>query len=564
MKSRPWYKSYDQQVPQSLSYPERPVFYFLKEAVRKYPDQPCTIFEGKTISYREMDFLSDRLALGLRNQGVEKGDRVGLVLPNIPQFVLAFYGVLKAGGVVVAANPAYRSGELRYQFEDSGVKVLIGLMELEPVLEEVQAACDINLLILTNLEDAGEFPGLLEEGKFLVVKPPQEAHDIKAKIGLMAFLKASFHLEMEPSVVGPEDVAIFQYSGGTTGIPKAAIGLHRNLVANTLQFSRWLVGLEDGKEVVLAAIPLFHVYGMVIAMSMGIAIGASLVLIPNPRDIANILENIQRYKATLFPGVPNMYSAINHHPDVLAGKYDLRSIKACISGSAPLLEETRMTFENLTGGKLLEGYGLSEAPTATHCNPMLGENRAGSIGLPLPDIDCRIVDLETGQVELPIGEIGELIINGPTIMRGYHNISDQTEQTLRNGWLYTGDIARMDKDGYFYLVDRKKDLMKIGGLQVWPREVEEVIAAHPKVLEVGVAGVMDPQRGERVKAWIVLKPGEKLTLDEVKAWCWERIAPYKAPSLIAFLDKLPRTTVGKVLRRELVRMHRETPDISQD
>jgi len=371
-------------------------------------------------------------------------------------------------------------------------------------------------------------------------------------------------LEMEPSVVGPEDVAIFQYSGGTTGIPKAAIGLHRNLVANTLQFSRWLVGLEDGKEVVLAAIPLFHVYGMVIAMSMGIAIGASLVLIPNPRDIANILENIQRYKATLFPGVPNMYSAINHHPDVLAGKYDLRSIKACISGSAPLLEETRMTFENLTGGKLLEGYGLSEAPTATHCNPMLGENRAGSIGLPLPDIDCRIVDLETGQVELPIGEIGELIINGPTIMRGYHNISDQTEQTLRNGWLYTGDIARMDKDGYFYLVDRKKDLMKIGGLQVWPREVEEVIAAHPKVLEVGVAGVMDPQRGERVKAWIVLKPGEKLALDEVKTWCRERIAPYKAPSLVAFLDKLPRTTVGKVLRRELVRMHRETPDISQD
>jgi len=562
MERHPWHKSYDQQVPQSLSYPERPVIYFLKEAVRKYPDHPCTIFEGKTISYREMDFLSDRLAVGLRDQGIEKGDRVGLVLPNTPQFVLAFYGVLKAGGVVVAANPAYRSGELRYQFEDSGVKVLIGLMELEPVLEAVQAACEIKLLILTNLKDADEFPGLLDESKFLMEKHPQETPDIKAKTGLIAFLKASIHLEMEPCVVGPEDVAIFQYSGGTTGIPKAAIGLHRNLVANTLQFSRWLVGLEEGKEVVLAAIPLFHVYGMVIAMSMGIAIGASLVLIPNPRDIANILENIQRYKATLFPGVPNMYSAINHYPDVLAGKYDLRSIKACISGSAPLLEETRMTFENLTGGKLLEGYGLSEAPTATHCNPMLGVNRAGSIGLPLPDIDCRIVDLETGQVELPVGEIGELIIKGPTIMRGYHNLSGQTDQTLRNGWLYTGDIARMDEDGYFYLVDRKKDLMKIGGLQVWPREVEEVIAAHPKVLEVGVAGVMDPQRGERVKAWIVLKPGEKLTLEEVKAWCSERIAPYKAPSMIAFLDKLPRTTVGKVLRRELVRMHRETPEIS--
>ncbi len=253
-----------------------------------------------------------------------------------------------------------------------------------------------------------------------------------------------------------------------------------------------------------------------------------------------------------------MYGTINRYPDVLAGKYDLRSIKGCISGSAPLLEETRETFERLTGGKLLEGYGLSEAPTATHCNPMLGENRSGSIGLPLPDIDCRIVDLETGEVELAEGEIGELIIKGPTIMKGYHNMPDQTDLTLRDGWLYTGDIAWMDSDGYFYLVDRKKDLMKIGGLQVWPREVEEVIALHPKVLEVGVAGVTDPERGERVKAWIVPKPGETLTLKEVKSWCRERIAPYKAPTLIAFLDKLPRTTVGKVLRRELVRMHNES------
>ena len=560
MEKRPWLKSYDRQVPHTLSYPEQPVTYFLKEAARNYPNHPCTIFEDNVLTYRQMDALTDLLAAGLRMLGVEKGERVGVVLPNSPQFVLAFYGTLKAGGVVVAANPAYRKGELQYQFADSGVKVLIGLKELEPMLDAVGEDCGIEQLILTDLSDASWLVRALDGGGGHIEREAGRDRAVKQKTDLVSFLKACCGLKMELPAIGPEDVAIFQYSGGTTGIPKAAIGLHRNMVANTVQFSRWLVGLEEGKEAVLAAIPLFHVYGMVIAMSMGVAIGASLVLISNPRDIADILTNIQRYKTTLFPGVPNMYGAINHHPDVLAGKYDLRSIKACISGSAPLLEETRVTFEQLTGGKLLEGYGLSEAPTATHCNPMQGGNRAGSIGLPLPDMDCRIVDLETGRVELGTGEAGELIIKGPTIMRGYHNMPEQTDLTLRNGWLYTGDIARMDSDGYFYLVDRKKDLMKIGGLQVWPREVEEAIAAHPKVLEVGVAGVIDPQRGERVKAWIVLKPGEQLTLEEVKAWCRERIAPYKAPSLVAFVDKLPRTTVGKILRRELVRMHHEASE----
>ncbi len=558
MESRPWHKNYDPEVPVSLTYPDQPVTYFLKEAVRKYPDQPCTIFQGNTITYQEMDVLSDKLAIGLKNLGIEKGDRVGLVLPNSPQFIMGFYGILKAGAVVVAINPSYRIRELKYQFEDSGVKVLVGLRNLREILEEAQSACGIECLILTDLEDADELPGLLKENSISREKLREKASCSDGQTELIPFLRASFELDTELPELSSEDVAIFQYSGGTTGVSKAAIGLHRNLIANTIQFSRWLVGLEEGKEVVLAAIPLFHVYGMVIAMNMGIAIGASLVLIPNPRDITDVLENIQHYKATLFPGVPNMYGTINRYPDVLAGKYDLRSIKGCISGSAPLLEETRETFERLTGGKLLEGYGLSEAPTATHCNPMLGENRSGSIGLPLPDIDCRIVDLETGEVELAEGEIGELIIKGPTIMKGYHNMPDQTDLTLRDGWLYTGDIAWMDSDGYFYLVDRKKDLMKIGGLQVWPREVEEVIALHPKVLEVGVAGVTDPERGERVKAWIVPKPGETLTLKEVKSWCRERIAPYKAPTLIAFLDKLPRTTVGKVLRRELVRMHNES------
>jgi long-chain acyl-CoA synthetase len=305
------------------------------------------------------------------------------------------------------------------------------------------------------------------------------------------------------------------------------------------------------------AIPLFHVYGMVAGMLFAMAAGASMVMVPNPRDLKDVLTNIQRFKATIFPGVPTLYNAINNHPDVLAGKYSLGTIKACISGSAPLLRETKEKFEALTGGKLFEGYGLSEAPTATHCNPMFGYNPPGSIGLPLPDVVCRIISLDDSVTVLPPGEIGELVISGPQVMKGYHNMPTETANTLREGWLYTGDIARMDEKGYFYIVDRKKELIKPGGYQVWPREVEEVIMENPKVLEVGVAGVPDPYRGETVKAWVVLKPGETASAEELKSWCSERLAKYKIPTEIEFRKELPKTTVGKILRRELVRQHTE-------
>jgi len=272
----------------------------------------------------------------------------------------------------------------------------------------------------------------------------------------------------------------------------------------------------------------------------------------------DILGDIQKLRPTIYPGVPAMYNAINNNADVQAGKYDVSSIKACISGSAPLMRETKEKFEALTGGKLVEGYGLSEAPTATHCNPVHGENRTGSIGLPLPDVDAKIISLDDGKTEMPIGEIGELVVKGPQVFKGYHNMPTETANTLRDGWLYTGDIARMDEDGYFYIVDRKKELIKPGGYQVWPREVEEAISANPKVLEVGVAGIPDPYRGETVKAWVVVKPGETLTEDEIKAWCKERLAAFKVPTHIEFRNELPKTTVGKVLRRELVRQHKES------
>jgi long-chain acyl-CoA synthetase len=400
--------------------------------------------------------------------------------------------------------------------------------------------------------------------------------------GLTKEKKMGFHVELAPGDVwfkdlisrykpqdrakldiGPEDIAIFQYSGGTTGISKGAIALHRNLVANALQVRSWITDATDGKETVLMAIPLFHVYGMVAGMLFAIHSGAGMVMIPNPRDMVDVLTSVQKYKASIYPGVPTMYNAINNNPDVIAGKYNLGTIKACISGSAPLMRETKEKFEALTGGKLVEGYGLSEAPTATHCNPLYGDIRTGSIGLPLPDVDCRIISLEDGVTPLKVGEEGELCVQGPQVMKGYHNMPTETANTLRDGWLYTGDIARMDEDGYFYIVDRKKELIKPSGYQVWPREVEEVISANRKVLEVGVAGVMDAYRGETVKAWIVLKPGETATEEEIRDYCKENMAPFKVPTQVEFRSELPKTTVGKVLRRELVREHMEKLSVNK-
>lgn len=556
MEDRPWLKHYDPGVPHHLEYPEVPLFHFLQETARKYPDRACTIFKGAVVTFSEMDRLTDRLAAALVDLGVRKGQPVGIFMPNTPQFVMAFYAILKAGGVVVATNPLYTPRELEHQLNDSGVELMLVMSNFYHKVKEAQPKTKLKRLIVTNIKEY--LPAHLRL-LFTLLKEKKDGHRVELQEGdlwLQDLLEKYPEGRKANVEVGPDDVALFQYSGGTTGISKAAIALHRNLVANTLQIRAWFP-TEEGKEIMLMAIPLFHVYGMVAGMSFAIQAAASMVMIPNPRDLDDLLTSIQKYRPTLFPGVPTLYNAINNHPDVVAGKYDLSSIKACISGSAPLLRETKERFEAVTGGKLVEGYGLSEAPTATHCNPIMGENRPGSIGLPLPDIDCRIVSLEDGVTVLPPGEIGELVIKGPNVMVGYHNMPTETANTLRDGWLYTGDIAKMDEDGYFYIVDRKKELIKPGGYQVWPREVEEVIAAHPAVLEVGVAGVPDAYRGETVKAWVVLKPGQTATAEEIRAWCKERLAAYKVPTEIEFRDELPKTTVGKVLRRELVRQHLE-------
>ncbi len=563
MDEKPWFKFYDKGVPYSLEYPEVPLFYFLEQAAQKYPETPCTIFKGAKITYREMNELTDRLAAGLADLGVKKGDRVGIFMPNTPQFVMAYFAILKVGGVVVATNPLYKEREIIHQVNDSGLEVMMVMSNFYNQIKAVQPKTKIRTVVVTNIKET--LPPVLAF-LFTLTKEKKGGFRVHLAEGdvWMQDLINRHKPEDRPKVeVGPDDMALFQYSGGTTGISKGAIALHRNLVANSLQIRSWMVNCEEGKEVVLMGLPLFHVYGMVAGMLFAIYSGVSMVMIPNVRDLQDVLSSIQKYRCTVFPGVPTLYNAINNHPDVLAGKYNLSSIKACISGSAPLMRETKERFEALTGGKLVEGYGLSEAPTATHCNPLFGEIRTGSIGLPFPDVDARIISLDDEKTVLPPREIGELVIKGPQVFKGYHNMPTETANTLRDGWLYTGDIAYMDEDGYFYIVDRKKELIKPGGLQVWPREVEEVIMEHPKVLEVGVAGIPDPYRGETVKAWVVVKPGETMTEEEVKEWCKARLANYKVPTHVEFRQELPKTTVGKILRRELVREHKEAMGQSQ-
>ncbi|MBI3159256.1 MAG: long-chain fatty acid--CoA ligase [Chloroflexi bacterium] len=557
MNNKPWVKNYDQGVPETLAYPDTTVQAIFEETARKYADSICTIFHGATLTYRQVNELSDRLAAGLAGLGVKKGDRVGIFIPNTPQFVIVYYALLKLGAVVVATNPLYTEREIEYQVNDAGLEVMILMTNNYEKVKAIQGKTRIKRIIATNIKE--QLPPVTRL-LFTLAKEKKAGFKVTLRDNdvWMMDLIAKHKPEERPRVdIHMDDTALFQYSGGTTGLSKGVIATHRNLVCNTYQIDAWNPSGVEGKEVVLMAIPLYHAYGMVAGLNYGVKKAASFVMVPDPRNTADVLKNLTQYKATIYPGVPAMYNAINNHKDVQAGKYDLSSIKFCISGSAPLLRETKDRFEEITGGKLVEGYGLSETPVATHCNPVLGLNKPGSIGLPLPDVDCRVVDLEDGVTALEAGQIGEITIRGPQVMKGYHNMPTETANVLRDGWLYTGDIAYMDEDGYFFIVDRKKEMIKPGGFQVWPREVEEIIQKFAKVLEVGVAGVPDAHSGEAVKAWVVLKPGETATAEEIRSWCKEQLAAYKVPKDIEFVEALPRSTVGKILRRELVRQHKE-------
>ena len=520
----------------------------MEESARRFPDRPAIIYFGRRISYRELDKLTQAFAAALHDLGVRKGDRVSINLPNIPQFIIAFYGALRLGAIVVQTNPMYTERELKELLNDSGAETIVTLDLLYPRVEAIRSQTGLRRVILTGVKDF--LPPLLKR-----LYPIKELLERK-RVSLKGKDFHSFQrllrdhrgqrppeVELDPA----EDVALLQYTGGTTGVPKGAMLTHKNLIANTLQCRVWFLQAEEGEERVLAVLPFFHVYGMTVAMNLAIALASAMILLPR-FQIDEVLKTINKYQPTMFPGAPTIYVAFNSHPDIK--RYKVGSIKECISGSAPLPVEVKRRFEELTGGRLVEGYGLSEASPVTHSNPLDGRDIPGSIGVPLPDTEAKIVDPESGE-ELEVGEVGELIVRGPQVMKGYWNNPEETAQTLKDGWLYTGDIAKMDGQGYFYIVDREKDMIIASGYNVYPREVEEVLYQHPKVAEAAVIGVPDPYRGETVKAFIVPRAGEELDEEELIAFCRERLAAYKVPRLIEFRDSLPKTAIGKVLKREL-------------
>lgn len=530
---RPWLKNYEPGVPHSIDYPEVPLYQFLDDSAKNYPDNTATIFDGAKLTYKELQSQVNRFARALGELGVKKGDRVAIILPNCPQAVISYYGALRAGAIVVETNPLYVERELAYQFNDSGAQSAVVLDLLWPRVKNVREKTKLRNIIITSLSEYKEDVKVKpQEGclsfKDLIEKAPEEAPKVK---------------------IAPEDVALFQYTGGTTGTSKGVMLTHRNLVCNAIQVGNWFPDLKPGQEIILSALPFFHVYGMTCSMNVSILMGGPMVLIWNPRDIKGILEAADKHKPTFFTGVPTLYVAIENFPDVK--KYNISSIRGCFSGAAPLPVEVIRKFEELTGGRLVEGYGLTEASPVTHTNPFRGTVKAGSIGIPYPDTDCKIVDIETGKRELEVGQAGELCIRGPQVMKGYWNKPHETKDALRDGWLYTGDIAKMDEDGYFYIVDRKKDMIIAGGYNIYPREIDEVLYSHPKVLDAVAVGIPDPYRGETVKAYIVLKEGQSATEEEIIEFCKKNLAVYKVPKLIEFRKELPKTLVGKVLRRIL-------------
>ena len=547
---RVWAAQYDSGVPLSLSYPEVPLHQVLSQTAARFPDRPAILFYGRVIRYSELDALVSRFAQALSRQGVGKGSVVGIMLPNLPQTVIAFYGSLRAGATVTMINPLYVEPEIRHQVTDSGCETLLVFDQFYPRVEPLLRQGSLKRVIVAGVADY--LPWL--KRLLYPLKARREGQRVRppAHPAVHAF-RPLLEVPPEPPAVPvvPDDTALLQYTGGTTGVPKGVVLTHRNLVSNTLQCRQWCV-LSEGAEVVLGVLPFFHVYGMSVCMNLALSMGSSLVLLPR-FQIKDVLQAIVRERVTLFPGIPAMYAAINAYQNL--DRYNLRSIRVCISGSGPLHPSVQERFESLTGARLVEGYGLTEASPVTHANPIgqpVEQRRTRSIGVPFPDTDARIMDAETGQRELPVGEIGELVVRGPQVMRGYWRRDDETRQVLRDGWLYTGDMARRDADGYFYIEDRKKDMIKSGGENVYPREVEEVLLRHPKVKDAVVVGIPQELRGELIKAYVVLKEGEKAASADLLEHCRKELARFKVPKRVEFRKELPKTIVGKVLRRVLV------------
>lgn len=546
--SKPWLKHYPPEVPPNVEYPDCLLQAFLEQAYERKPDQIAIRFLGKSMTYRQLYQDALALANGLVRLGVKEGTRVALMLPNCPQAVIGYYAILMAGGIVVQTNPLYVERELLYQLQDSGAEFIIALDLVYPKLVNLFTKTRLKQIILTSIKDYLPFPKNLLYSIFHH-KGISKVHDSVPE-RLLSFKQLVTHHPPKPISIQtkPDDLAVLQYTGGTTGLPKGVMLTHRNLVVNAYQCRTWLYKSAYGKERSLALVPFFHVYGMTVVMNFSILQASTMIILPR-FEVKQVLKAIHKEQPTLFPGAPTMYTALLNYPKL--SKYDLSSINICISGSAPLPVEIQRRFEHLTGGRLVEGYGLTEASPVTHVNLLWGENRVGSIGLPWSDTEARILDLESGE-PVATGKIGELAVKGPQVMKGYWNRPEETADVLRDGWLLTGDLAYMDEDGYFYIVDRKKDMIIASGYNIYPREIEEVLYQHPQVKECAVVGVPDPYRGETVKAYIIPQDGARLQKEELDQFCRERLAAYKVPRIYEFRDELPKSMVGKVLRRLLV------------
>ncbi len=556
MSTNPWVSHYDRGVPALVTIPDITLPDLLTESATIFPDHTALIFFNNKIAYRALEEAVTAFAAGLQGLGLQKGERVALYMPNMPQYVIAFYGILRAGGIVVPSNIQYVPRELAQQFKDSGARFVVTLSKFYPNVKQVRGQSGVEQVIVANIKEY--FPPLTNV-LFTLLKEKKDGHRVSLAAEqdthwFQEVLASGRARALEPVPVRSEELAVLGYTGGTTGTPKGAMLTHRNLVANVQQLKAWDPELRPGSEITLGALPFFHSYGMTTAMNLALASGGAIILIPNPRDLKDVLKNIDKHKPTLFPAVPTLYTALNHYPEV--HRYDMGSLRACISGGAGLPAEVQKQFEALTGAKLVEGYGLTESSPVACATPLRGTRKIGKIGLPLPSTEVKIVDVDSG-APVAVGERGELCLRGPQVMAGYWNRPDASARALdAEGWLHTGDIATMDEESFFEIVDRKKDMIIASGYNIYPREIEEVLYEHPKVLEAAVAGIPDAYRGESVKAYVVLKEGEAATVEELLRFCAERLAPYKCPKQVEFRTELPKSMIGKILRRVLVEEER--------
>jgi len=539
----PWLKNYEDGVPSSLTYPRVPLTNFLAEAAKFYPKNAAIIFAGRKISYGELLEYVNALGNALVALGVKKGDRVALLLPNSPPYIIGYYGILQAGGMVVNLSPFSVERELLLLLNHAEARIIIVAEPLFPRITCIVPQSSLEHILVACLQEWGEREKVPGRKRFAIPR------DKSPRVISLESLMTKPTRKKAPAVeLHPEDGALLQYTGAISDGIKGVVLTHGNLVANTLQIASWVIRARKGKEVFLSVLPFFHVYGMAVAMNMPIYLSSTMVILPR-FEVRSILQSIKRYRPTFFPGVPPMFVALSQEKD--AERYNISCLRVCYSGAAPLSMEILEDFEKLTGARITEGYGLAEASPATHCNPIFGKRKLGSVGLPYPDTLARIMDLETGEQVLRPGEVGELCIRGPQVMKGYWKLDQETAKTVRDGWLYTGDIARMDEEGYFYILDIKKDMIIAGGFNIYPKDIDQVLAEHPKVAQAVAVGIPDRYRGETVKALVVLKPGESATEEEILDFCRKNLAKYKVPTQLEFRQALPKSTSGKILRRML-------------